>query len=78
MKTSSTAYFALGTLTTIGTLSLAYYVMKKSDKTPKQLIDEGQKIVKNTARKGDKFFENTIDSIKKESKSVLKDANNAI
>lgn len=78
MKPSSPIYFALGTLTTLGTISLAYYIMKKSDKTPKQLFDEGQQIIKNTARKGDQFFENTIDSMKKESKSLLKDANHAI
>lgn len=78
MKPSSTAYFALGALTTIGTLSLICCMMKKVDKTPLELLDEGKKIIKNTARKGDQFFENTIDSIKKESKSVLKDVNDAI
>jgi hypothetical protein len=78
MKTSSKVYFALGSLTTLGTITLAYYILKDSDKTPKQLLDEGQKIIKNTARKGDQFFENTIDSIKKETKSLLKDTSNAI
>lgn len=78
MKTSSKAYFALGSLTALGTITLAYYILKDSDKTPKQLLDEGQKIIKNTARKGDQFFENTIDSIKKETKSLLKDTSNAI
>lgn len=78
MKPSSTAYFALGALTTVGTLSLICCMMKKADKTTIELLDEGKKIIRNTSRKGDQFFENTIDSIKKESKSVLKDVNNAI
>jgi alanyl-tRNA synthetase len=78
MKTNSKVYFLLGTLATLGTVTLAYLAIKDSGKTSQELLDDGKKVFEDTVKKGDKFIEQTVDSIKKEAKSLLRETANTL
>lgn len=78
MKTSSKLYFALGALATLGTLTLVYCAIQDTDKSPKELLDDSKKFIQKTVKKGDHLIDETIDTIEKGSKSILKDASNVI
>jgi hypothetical protein len=74
MKTSSKIYFASGVLATIGALSLAYAVFKDTDKSPKQLLNDGKRFIKRSLRNGDRMIDETLDTIDDEAKAIIQDA----
>jgi len=78
MKTSSKLYFALGVLSTLGAMSLVYCAIQDTDKSPKELLDDSKKFIKNTVKHGDRLMDKTVDSFEKETKSILKEASNVI
>lgn len=78
MKTSSKLYFALGALTTLGTLTLVYCAIQDTDKSPKELLNDSRKFIKRAVKKGDHLVDETVDSLEKETKSLLKEASNLV
>ena len=74
MKTSSKIYFVSGVLATIGALSLAYVAIKDTDKSPKQLLNDGKRFVKRSIRKGDRMLDETLENLDDEAKAIIKDA----
>lgn len=78
MKTSSKLYFVLGALATLGTMTLVYCAIQDTDKSPKELLDDSKKFIKSTVKKGDHLLDKTVDSVEKETKSILKEASNVI
>jgi hypothetical protein len=78
MKTSSKLYFVLGALATLGTMTLVYCAIQDTDKSPKELLDDSKKFIKSTVKKGDRLIDKTVDSVEKETKSILKEASKVI
>lgn len=78
MKASSKLYFALGALATLGTLTLVYCAIQDTDKSPKELLNDSKKFIQKTVKKGDHLIDETVDTLEKGTKSILKDASNVI
>lgn len=78
MKTSSKLYFALGALATLGTLTLVYCAIQDTDKSTKELLNDSKKFIQKTVKKGDHLIDETVDTLEKGTKSILKDASNVI
>lgn len=78
MKTSSKVFFVLGALSAIGAMSLVYCAIKDTDKSPQELLDDGKKLIKKSAKKATKVIDETADLIEKETKSIMKEASKII
>lgn len=78
MKTSSKLYFVLGTLATIGTMTLVYCAIQDTDKSPKEILEDSKKLLKKAIRKGNHLVNDISDSIEVETKSLIKDASDLI
>ena len=74
MKTSSKIYFVSGVLATLGALSLVYVTFKDTDKSPKQLLNDGKRFIKRSIRNGDRMLEKTIENLDEEAQAIIKDA----
>ena len=74
MKTSSKIYFVSGVLATIGALSLVYVAFKDTDKSPKQLLNDGKRFIKRSIRNGDRLLDKTLENLDDEAKAIIKDA----
>lgn len=74
MKTSSKIYFVSGVLATIGALSLSYVAFKDTDKSPKQLLNDGKRFIKRSIRNGDRMLDETLENLDDEAKAIIKDA----
>jgi hypothetical protein len=78
LKTSSKLYFVLGALATLGSMTLVYCAIQDTDKSPKELLDDGKKSIKRAVKKGDCLMDKAVDSVEKETNSILKEASNDI
>lgn len=74
MKTSSKIYFVSGVLATIGAMSLVYVVLKDTDKSPKQLLNDGKRFIKRSIRKGDRMLDETLEKLDDEAQAIIQDA----
>ena len=74
MKTSSKIYFVSGVLVTLGALSLVYITFKDTDKSPKQLLNDGKRFIKRSIRNGDRMLDETLENLDDEAKAIIKDA----
>ncbi|GEM_PF-2921067 len=74
MKTSSKIYFVSGVLVTIGALSLVYVAFKDTDKSPKQLLNDGKRFIKRSIRNGDRLLDKTLENLDEEAQAIIKDA----
>ena len=74
MKTSSKIYFVSGVLATVGAMSLAYVVLKDTDKSPKQLLNDGKRFIKKSIHNGDRMLDETLENMDDEAKAIIKDA----
>jgi hypothetical protein len=74
MKTSSKIYFVSGVIATIGAMSLAYALLEDTDKSPKQLLNDGKRFIRKSIRNGDRLLDETIDNIEVEANAVVKEA----
>lgn len=73
MKTSSKIYSMSGIIAALGAMSLVYLLLEDTEKTPKQLVDDGKKYIKKSIRKTNQVIDNTIDDIDSEVKAVVKE-----
>ncbi len=73
MKTSSKISFMSGVIATLGAMSLVYLLLEDTEKTPKQLIDDGKHYIKKNIRKTSHKIDNTIDDIEEDVKAVVKE-----
>ena len=78
MKTSSKIYFVSGVLATLGALSLVYVAVKDTDKSPKQLLNDGKRFIKRSLRNGDRMIDETLDTIDDEAKAIIQDAKDLV
>lgn len=61
MKTSSKIYFTLGVLATIGVIATAYYIKKNVKKSPSELLEDGEKFIKDISETIQEEVESAID-----------------
>ena len=74
MKPSSKIYFVSGVLATLGALSLVYITFKDTDKSPKQLLNDGKRFIKRSIRNGDRMLDETLENLDDEAKAIIEDA----
>lgn len=74
MKTSSKIYFISGVLATLGAMSLVYVTFKDTDKSPKQLLNDGKRFIKRSIRNGDRMLDETLENLDDEAKAIIQDA----
>ena len=74
MKPSSKIYFVSGVLATLGALSLVYITFKDTDKSPKQLLNDGKRFIKRSIRNGDRMLDETLENLDEEAQAIIKDA----
>ena len=74
MKPSSKIYFVSGVLATLGALSLVYITFKDTNKSPKQLLNDGKRFIKRSIRNGDRMLDETLENLDDEAKAIIKDA----
>jgi hypothetical protein len=78
MKTSSKIYFVSGVLATLGALSLVYVAVKDTDKSPKQILNDGNRFIKRSLRNGDRMIDETLDTINDEANAIIQDAKDLV
>jgi hypothetical protein len=78
MKTSSRIVFLLGTLVILGAVTVIYLDTSESSIKTKQFLDDQKKLIQKSLEQGDKYISNAVETIKKETKSLLEDAANTL
>ena len=78
MKTSSKIYFVSGVLATLGALSLVCVAVKDADKSPKQILNDGNRFIKRSLRNGDRMIDETLDTLDDEAQTIIQDTKDLV
>jgi hypothetical protein len=78
MKTSSRIVFLLGTLVILGAVTVIYLDTSENNVKTKKFLEDQKKLIKKSLHQGDKYISDAVETIKKETKSLLEDAANTL